>query len=197
MVRRKTGFNSRTDLLKVTGCWSNGKTPGLHPGIRGSIPIRVTECKKTSVMSAAAGTNRRMPAKWWNGRHATLRTSCPHGRASSTLALATRTLQVRQVSNWLSYGRFARLDTGTCNLTRMGQCSFGPHKPESPGATPGSATCETTRYANRQSGHVEGVAILWVRLPLWSLRTRSRGPTAKTPGRHPGKCWFDSSRDHF
>ncbi len=26
-----------------------------------------------------------------------------------------------------------------------------------------------TRYANRQSGHVEGVAILWVRLPLWSL----------------------------
>ncbi len=73
------------------------------------------------------------------------------------------------MSNWLSYGRYARLDTETCNLTRMGQCSFGPHKPESPGATPGSATCETTRYANRQSGHVESVAILWVRLPLWSL----------------------------
>ena len=52
---------------------------------------------------------------------------------------------------------------------RVGQCSSEPHKFRAPGATPGPATCETTRYANRQSGHVEGVAILWVRLPLWSL----------------------------
>jgi hypothetical protein len=49
-------------------------------------------------------------------------------------------LQVRQVPSWVSYARSARLDTGTCNLTRVGQCSFGPHKPERPGATPGPAT---------------------------------------------------------
>ena len=84
--------------------------------------------------------------------------------------LFQKTLQVRQVSNWLSYGRYARLDTETCNLTRMGQCSVEFHTLRPPGATPGSATCETTRYANRQSGHVEDVAILWVRFPLWSLK---------------------------
>ena len=164
-------------------------------GPRAWIERRAVATEKTRPVGLAAGCETltlaawvRFPygslnnmAKWWNGRHATLRTSCPQGRASSTLALATQILQVRQVSDWLLHGRFARLDTGTCNLTRMGQCSFGPHKPESPGATPGPATCETTRYANRQSGHVESVAILWVRLPLWSLTTWSRGPTAKTP----------------
>ena len=38
----------------------------------------------------------------------------------------------------------ARLDTETCNLntSRVGQCSFGSHKPEQPGATPGPATLE-------------------------------------------------------
>ncbi len=72
-------------------------------------------------------------------RRATLRTSCPRGRGSASLPLAT-SLQVRQVSNRLSYGRCARFDTETCNLTRVGQCSFGPHKPERPGATPGPAT---------------------------------------------------------
>ena len=41
---------------------------------------------------------------------------------------------------------------------------------------------ETTGYANRQSGQVESLVILWVRLPPRSLTTRSRGPAAKTPG---------------
>ena len=37
VVRRKTGFNSRADLLKTgrtEGCWSNGKTLGSHSGNR-------------------------------------------------------------------------------------------------------------------------------------------------------------------
>jgi hypothetical protein len=38
-------------------------------------------------------------------------------------------LQARQVPNWLSYGRCTRFDTGACNLSRVGQCSAGPHKP--------------------------------------------------------------------
>ena len=43
-VRRKAGFDSRTDLWRTndTGCWSNGTTPGLQPGNRGSIPRRST-----------------------------------------------------------------------------------------------------------------------------------------------------------
>jgi hypothetical protein len=51
-VRRKAGFNSRTDLLQVnnTGCWSNGTTPGLQPGNRGSTPRRSTE-KRTGSWS--------------------------------------------------------------------------------------------------------------------------------------------------
>ena len=56
------------------------------------------------------------------------------------------------------------------NLKRMSQCSVRPHKPDPPGATPGSATL--IGYANRKSGHVEDVAILWVRPPSrspWSV----------------------------
>ena len=75
------------------------------------------------------------------GRHATLRRSCPQGRASSSLALATdRTTAGGQGPNWLSYGRCARFVTGTCNLTWVGQCSSGPHKP-------GRPVCDSrTRY---------------------------------------------------
>ena len=80
--------------------------------------------------------------------------------------LSVTQLQVWQVPDWLSYGRFARFDTGACNL-RVGVGSTGFHKPGPPGATPGPATAE---YANRQSGHVESVAILQVRLLPRSLR---------------------------
>ncbi len=54
--------------------------------------------------------------------------------------LADRELQVRQVPSWVSYARPARLDTGTCNLTRMGQCSVEFHMLRPPCATPASAT---------------------------------------------------------
>jgi len=51
--------------------------------------------------------------------------------------VVTDTLQARQVPNWLRAptegwsGRCARFDTGACNydMTRVGQCSSGPHKP--------------------------------------------------------------------
>jgi hypothetical protein len=65
LVRRGTEFDSRADLGCFSihmGCWSNGKTPGLQPGDRGSTPRWST-----------LGTNRR---KWkvagygWPGRTA-------------------------------------------------------------------------------------------------------------------------------
>ena len=56
-----------------------------------------------------------------------------------------------QAPNQLSCGRCARLDTGTCNLLRVGQCSFGPHKPERPGATPGPATYGRVRKQAKRS----------------------------------------------
>ena len=144
----------------------------------GSIPIRVTDT-----------------AKWWNWDTRDVQTVVP-ARAcefDSRLgyfiadAAGAQLAFIRPVSP----ARYRDLQL------RVGQRPAEPHKFRPPGATPGSATCVTTRYANRQSGHVESVAILWVRRPLWSLKSRSRGPTVKTPGRHPGKCWFDSSRDHF
>ena len=49
LVRRGTEFDSRADLCRWstdTGCWSNGKTPGLQPGDRGSTPRWSTEQKR-------------------------------------------------------------------------------------------------------------------------------------------------------
>ena len=45
---------------------------------------------------------------------------------------------------------------------------------------------QSAEYANRKSGEVESLVILWVRFPPRSVSTRSRGPTAKTPARHAG-----------
>jgi hypothetical protein len=91
------------------------------------------------------------------GRHTTLRMSCPEGRGSSSLPLVTELMQARQVPGELSYGSLARIDTGACN-SRVGQCSVRPHKPRSTGATPVPAP----------------------------ISVSSRGPTATTPGPHPG-----------
>ena len=149
----------------------SGPQPGrTNPGVRarsvpGSIPDRVTGYSQVVEF----------------GRHATLRRSCPQGRASSSLALATdRTTAGGQGPNWLSYGRCARFDTGTCNL-RVGQCSFGPHKPGLPVCDSRTRYLIVAEYANRQSDEVENLVILQVRFLPRSL-TRSRGPAAKTPG---------------
>ena len=53
------------------------------PGL-GVIPVRVTQ----------------NIAKWWNGIHATLRTSRPIGLASSTLALATSSIAGAAGAQW-------------------------------------------------------------------------------------------------
>ena len=63
--------------------------------------------------------------KWWNGRHATLRTSCHEWHGSSTLPLVTA----------LCRRAHCPLDT-----TQVSQCSAGPHKPGLSGATPEPAT---------------------------------------------------------
>jgi hypothetical protein len=112
----------RTDILARS---FRGRTPGSRPGEAGSIPARVAD----------------YTTKWWNGRHATLRTSCPHGL-------------VVQISPWL--------------LTRVGQRPAEPHKLRTPGATPGPAT-RLAGHANWQSDEVESLVILWVRRPPRSL----------------------------
>ena len=38
LTKRKRGFDSLRDDSVNSGCWSNGKTPGLQPGDRGSTP---------------------------------------------------------------------------------------------------------------------------------------------------------------
>ena len=48
---------------------------------------------------------------------------------------------------------------GYVNISRVSQCSFGPHKPGLSGATPEPATY-MTRYANWQSGEVESLVFV-------------------------------------
>ena len=81
---------------------------------------------------------------WWNWQTCDGQNVVPLRRGSSTLPMVTETLQARQVPNWLSYGRCARLDTGACNL-QVGQCSTESHKLCGPGATPGPATYDRVR----------------------------------------------------
>src|SRR5262249_49456393 len=85
----------------------------------GSSPVRVTET-----------------AKWRNGIRATLRTSCPLGHASSTLALATDIAGV------------AGAQSGFMSLTSPARYRDLQLMAE---------------YANRQSDHVENVVNLQVR----------------------------------
>jgi hypothetical protein len=84
---------------------------------------------------------------WWNWQTRDGQNVVPLRRGSSTLPMVTETLQARQVPNWLSYGRFARLDTGACNynMMRVGAGSTGPHKPGPRGATPRPATYDRVR----------------------------------------------------
>jgi hypothetical protein len=134
----------RTQTRFVYGavrCWSCSEAFNLANA--GSIPVRVAVLARCDVGFAVRPstwpTRTSIPVRVTGrgqvvefGRHATLRRSCPQGRASSNLALATdRTTAGGQGPNWLSYGRCARFDTGTCNL-RVGQCSSGPHKPGPP-----------------------------------------------------------------
>src|SRR5262245_26546537 len=90
-------------------------------------------------------------AKWRNGIRATLRTSCPLGHAISTLALAT-------------------------DIAGAAGAQSGFISPTCPARYRDLQL--TAEYANRQSGHVESVAMLQVRFLPRSL-IRSRGPTAK------------------
>ena len=207
VTQETVGSNPIGDAFNNMAWYANWQSDGFQTSVVvGSTPSRATETTCVGwALASPSGCNPPAFGLWRfdsvPAHSQTARSSNGSGYETLILVIRVRlpygslmiSLQVRQVSNRLSYGRCARLDTETCNLTRMGQCSFGPHKPEPPGATPGSATCETTRYANRQSGHrptlrvgARGVTILLVRRPLWSLTTLSRGPTATTLGSHPG-----------
>lgn len=88
------------------------------------------------------------------GIRATLRTSCPLGHASSTLALATDIAGAAGAQ--LTFIRSVRSDRYRDLQLRVGQCSFGPHKPELPGATPGPATYGRVRKQAKRSRRERG-----------------------------------------
>ena len=101
----------------------------------GSIPIRVTEI-----------------AKWRNWYTRDAQNVVPAWACEFDSRLGYLiSLQVRQVSNRLSYGRCARLDTETCNLRVASAHSVlislnGRVRPLDP-------PLDTAEYANWQSGH--------------------------------------------
>jgi hypothetical protein len=75
-------------------------------------------------------------------------------------------------------------------LVQAGRCPADPHKVSTPGSIPGPAT-GSAEYANRQSGHLEGVVTLWVRLPPrllwvpWCSGTACCPVEAEVRDRHP------------
>ena len=98
----------RTDNMARS---SNGRMRDPHSRDMGSIPIRVTDI-----------------AKWRNRYTRDVQNVVSASDMRVRLSPWLLTLQVRQVPNGLSYGLSARLDTGICNLMRVGQCSSEPHK---------------------------------------------------------------------
>ena len=103
---------------------------------RGSIPSQPTQgpfvyrSQDTSLSSWKGGFDSRTGHSWPSGvtgKHATLRSSCPSRRGSSSLPLVTQSTQVSQ-------------------------CSAGPHKPGPSGATPEPATCGRVRKLEKRRG---------------------------------------------
>lgn len=94
--------------------------------------------------------------KWWNGSHATLRTSCPFGRGSSTLPLVTAGAAGAQPAliRPVSPVRFRGLQSALQQiLTQVGQCPVKAHNLRPPGATPGPATVyDRVRKQEKRSG---------------------------------------------
>ena len=99
---------------------------------------------------------------WWNWQTRDGQNVVPLRRGSSTLPMVTETLQARQVPNWLSYGRFARLDTGACN-SRVGEAQPGLISLDSGVQLPDPPLM--TGYANWHSGEVESL------VPVGSIPT--------------------------
>ena len=182
----------RTDNMARS---SSGRMRDPHSRGMGSSPVRVTKL-----------------AKWWNGRHATLRTSCRMRRGGSNLPLVTdRYCRCgRCPAGFHTAGppgsipgpataasaalclRQQKLLEEQESRSRVGQCSSGFHMPRPSGATPEPATAG---YANWQSGEVESLVTLWVRLPPRSLRLVpwSNGDDTCVTCR---RRWFNSIRDH-
>ena len=108
------------------------RMPDPRSGEAGSTPARATEHDQVAQLADARRSERR---------------AARHG--SSTLPLVTDRLQARQVSNWLSYGRCARFDTGACN------CGWASAQPglislDRRCATPGPATDRVRKREKRR-----------------------------------------------
>jgi hypothetical protein len=170
------------DALKI---WSVNHLPpcarlplGQACSVAGSTPARRTRLARSSIGSGrrplkpqgrvrfphgSFEKKQRRPSGG-TGRHATLRTSCQHKTA------------------W-------EFDSplGHSMTTQVSQCSAEFHKLSPPGATPGPATLRRKErnmagYANRKSGEVESLVILWVRFPPRSLaviKLWAAGPTER------------------
>lgn len=125
-----------------------------HPpsGFGGSTPSRRTRTM-TARSSSGSGIRPLKPAtrvqiphgsltrpSGATGRHATLRTSCPHGLGSSTLPLVTRNFgrPVIQDRSTTRARAAARMDRPW--RCRRGRCPTGFHKAGMPGSIPGPAT---------------------------------------------------------
>ena len=106
-----------------------------------------------------------LTAKWWNGRHATLRPSCPYGRGSSTLPFVT---DAGLAGAWLAVMRPVR--PARYRGLQLRKAESGKRKADTLFRFRLSALRFTaTGYANWQSDQVESLVILRVRLPPRSL----------------------------
>lgn len=113
--------------------------PALQAGDAGSNPARVMSWHN----------EKETATEWWNGRHATLRTSCPRGVG---VRLSPRSFEIRH-RGWASAQR------GLISLDRRVR-----HP------NPLLFRQNQAGYANGKSGEVESLVILWVRLPPRSLK---------------------------
>ncbi len=136
----------------------------LLPGALKTWPVRLSEGHQPLKLEGRVRfPHGSLTAKWCNWKTRDAQNVGPRGRGSSNFPLAT-------------------FD----DLTQVSQCSAEPHKLSPPGATPGPATCGRVRKL-WQSGGARSLVTLWVRRPPRLLDDGSRGPTATTPGRRPGK----------
>ena len=76
------GSTPTSVTLRAMGRWSKGKTPGLHPGNRGSIPRRSTEAKGVYWKVAGYGSPGRIakpvrPARGYGGSNPMPSAACP------------------------------------------------------------------------------------------------------------------------
>ncbi len=139
---------------------SNGRMRDPHSRDMGSIPIRVTDIAKWRNRYTRDAQNVVSTRTCeFDSRLGYLR---KHDAGATGVQLAfirpvrsARYRDLQLIADQPTVGARASAHSGLISRN----CRVQPPDP----------LLKTAEYANRQSGHVESVAILWVRLPLWSL----------------------------